>query len=1193
MTDHGTTAASFDVLGPLPRGVAVLEASAGTGKTFTIAALTARFVAEEGVPLDRLLVVTFTRAATSELRERVRERLTSAERLLTDVLDGTPVPASDELAHHLADVAPDEIRIRRDRLSVAVADFDAATITTTHGFCLAALDGLGFVGDVERGSRFTDDVRDLVDQVVGDLYVRRFHERRDDDPDGDWPPVDHAQAHAIATAAIRNPGADVVPDPAVAEPVAAMRARLAARARDELDRRKRDAAVMTYDDLLVRLDDALQGPAGKGVAARLRERYEVVLVDEFQDTDPVQWQIMDRAFAEAPGGTLVLIGDPKQAIYAFRGADVHAYLRAAETATTHATLSTNWRSDGPLLGALEDLFRTAQLGHERIVFRSVDPADDHREPRLRGAPVEAPLRIRLVDRQAVGLHKGCATAEPSRQAIAEDLAREVVGLLESGAEITAPGGAAEGVRPRDVAVLVRRNADAATVQRALQAAGVPAVIGGAGSVFATPAARHWLALLEALEQPSSPVRARALALTPFLDRTVEQVAGDPDETWEAIHDRLHEWSEILRDHGVAALEQRVTVGEHVAERLLGGPAGERELTDLQHVGQELHVATTTEHLGTSALLGWLRRRVAEADDDPDAERSRRLESDAEAVQVLTIHRSKGLEFPIVLCPYLWHPSYIDRAPHPIAFHDPEDGFVRKLDVGCDPVESAVAIEREEHEVRGEDLRLAYVALTRARHQAVVWWAGTSDSKHSPLSRLAFDQAEDGPVPAAGTGVPADDEAAERFGRLFADRPEVVAVERIDHDATPARWSGGGHDRTTLRAARFTRSIDRTWGRSSFSGIVAGSHDAHPVSGGLVGSEVPEGAEGTVDDEPTDDVGPGGTPGAGPGDGVAAATGGTRSDGEGSPAAAGTASKGAVPATAVDRAGPDGDPGPPAAASALDAPSPMADLPAGRHFGTLVHDVFEAADFVAEDADAELRHHVHDAIARRRLDLPDPERLVSSLRGVLDTPLGPLVGDLPLRRLTQRDRLNELTFELPLAGGSRPAGHVRPAAIGALLREHLDEGDPLLPYAARLEDPSLATSLRGYLTGSIDLALRTRGEDGRDRYAVVDFKTNRLGPRDRPATLRDHGPEQLGEAMRDADYALQGLLYLVALHRYLRWRLPDHDPERDIAGLLYLFVRGMRGADTPRVDGTPTGVFAWHAPGALLEAVSDLFDRGGA
>jgi exodeoxyribonuclease V beta subunit len=219
--------------------------------------------------------------------------------------------------------------------------------------------------------------------------------------------------------------------------------------------------------------------------------------------------------------------------------------------------------------------------------------------------------------------------------------------------------------------------------------------------------------------------------------------------------------------------------------------------------------------------------------------------------------------------------------------------------------------------------------------------------------------------------------------------------------------------------------------------------------------------------------------------------------------------------------------------------------------------------------------------------------VSALRGVLDTPLGPLVGDLPLRRLTPRDRLNELTFELPLAGGDRPDGHVQPAAIGGLLREHLGEEDPLFPYAARLEDPSLATSLRGYLTGSIDLALRTRGEDGRDRYAVVDFKTNRLGPRDRPATLRDHGPEQLAEAMRDADYALQGLLYLVALHRYLRWRVADHDPERDIAGLLYLFVRGMRGADTPRVDGTPTGIFAWRAPGALLEAVSDLFDRGGA
>ena len=1199
MSRAADTAASFDVAGPLPEGVAVLEASAGTGKTFTIAALATRFVAEGAATLDELLVVTFTRMATGELRERVRDRMTSAERALAGALRGTPVPPGDVVAVHLADAPDDEVERRRARLAAAIADFDAATITTIHGFCQEALSGLGFVGEVERGCAFTEDVGDLVDQVAGDLYVRRFHRPHGDDPDGEWPPIAWDQARAIAKAAIATPGAELVPTRDDPDPVAAMRVRLAEAARDELERRKRAGSVMTFDDLLVRLDRALRGDGGAQVADRLRGRFRVVLVDEFQDTDPVQWSIMRRAFA-ADGCRLVLIGDPKQAIYAFRGADVHAYLEASETARTHGTLTTNHRSDGPLLEALERVFGRARLGHERIVFRPVAAADHHREPRLVGAPGAAPLQVRLLDRTTSKTRGKTATLDPARDAVAEDLARQVVALLASRAHITQPDGTAEQVRPGDVAVLVRRNADATRVQTALQRVGVPAVVGGAGSVFATASARHWLALLDALEQPGSPTRARAVALSPFLDRTPEQVASADDDDWGPVHDRLHAWAAVLRDHGISALLARATAEERVAERLLSGPDGERELTDLRHIGQQLHVVATAERLGVAALAGWLRRRMDDAEDDAAEDRTRRLESDAEAVQVLTIHRSKGLEFPIVLCPYLWHPSYIDPKVHPIAFHDPDDGHVRKLDVGCDPVVSATAIAREVSEVRGEDLRLAYVALTRARHRAMIWWAGSADSKRSPLHRLVFAQGANGAIPDEGDGVPSDEEAVARFRELAADRPGLIDVEVFAAGSDPVPWDGDAKDAGTLDSARFERAIDRDWGRTSFSAIVDGSRDLPRVAS--------EPEDDGIDDEPTEDVGPSGpesaaTPGSGATPGSAAvATAGSTAAAKSTAAAEPTAaaeSTAARPTTestmgSAVESHPDG-PGVrgPAGEDLLDAPSPMADLPAGRHFGTLVHDVLEAADYAADDLDAELRGHVLDAIARRRLDVGDPERLVAALRGVLETPLGPTVGNTTLRDVGPADRLTELTFELPLAGGAHPSGRLRPAAIGALLREHLADGDPLRPYAERLDDDALDAALRGYLTGSIDLVVRTRGADGRARYVVVDHKTNRLGPRDRVATLRDHGPAALADEMRHADYALQGLLYLVALHRYLRWRVADHDPDRDIAGLLYLFVRGMRGADTPTVGGTPTGVFAWRPPGGLLEALSDLFDRGDA
>jgi exodeoxyribonuclease V beta subunit len=259
-------------------------------------------------------------------------------------------------------------------------------------------------------------------------------------------------------------------------------------------------------------------------------------------------------------------------------------------------------------------------------------------------------------------------------------------------------------------------------------------------------------------------------------------------------------------------------------------------------------------------------------------------------------------------------------------------------------------------------------------------------------------------------------------------------------------------------------------------------------------------------------------------------------------------------------------------------------------GTLVHDVLEAADFAAGDLDAELRAHVDRARAWRSTDAGDPETLVAGLRAVLETPLGPLVDGLRLCDVPRADRLDELTFELPLAGGDRPHGEVTPAAIAAVLTRHLDPGDPLAPYARRLGDPELRHAVRGYLTGSVDLLLRT-ARGGVPRFAIVDYKTNRLGGPDEELTAWHHRPAALASEMQRMHYVLQALLYTVAVHRFLRWRLAGYDPATHLAGVLYLFVRGMTGAATPAVDGVPCGVFSWRPPDALVLALSDLFDRG--
>jgi exodeoxyribonuclease V beta subunit len=1048
----------FDVCGPLPTGVTVLEASAGTGKTWTIAALAARYVAE-GTPLKELLLVTFTRMATGELRDRVRERLVSTEQALDRVLAGEE-PADDPLVRLLAS---EDVARRHDNLARALADFDAATVATIHGFCQEVLGSLGIAADVD--GEFVEDVADLRDEVVDDLYVRRFLREAQ-------PPITREEAGSVARIAVENPVAPIEPGED-AEGRPGMRRRLAHAVRRELAVRKRRAGILTYDDLLTELDEVLSGDEGEAIARRMRARWKVVLVDEFQDTDPVQWSIMRRAFGT---GTLVLIGDPKQAIYAFRGADVYAYLDARRTAAAHATLDVNRRSDQGLIDAYDALFAGARLGHEGIVYRTVKAAS--RRPGMPGVP----LRIRVVARGDVRrTARGYAELASAREHVAKDVAADLVRMLSDNT-----------VEPRDVAVLVQTNRNAARIRDALDVAGIPAVINGAGSVFGTPEADQWLRLLDALERPTSEPRARSAALTPFLGWSAEQVAGADPEAWEDVHRRLHDWARVLRQQGVASLTETITLTEGLPERVLTAAGGERRLTDLRHVGELLHAAATGEQLGTTALAAWLRRRIAEAGRDTgDEDRSRRLESDADAVQVLTVHRSKGLEFPIVYYPDLWEPGFIPDG-EPVTFHD--EWGVRTIDVGLEGPDFRRHREQHVVEQRGEDLRIAYVALTRARHQAVMWWAPSYGSRNSSLGRLLFARGADGTVPAAGRGTPADDEAWQRFETLAAAAPGRIEVER-SMVGLPFPWPGRPRAAAELDVAAFERELDLRWRRTSFTDLTAGAHEPR------VGSE-PE--EPVVEDEPE---------------------------------------------------------GPAATAGEL----PLASMPAGAEIGTFVHRVLEATDFAAADLTAELAGRIAEVQERRRVEIGDPAAVAAGLRAAIETPLGGLLDALRLRDVARADRLDELDFELPLVGGDDPSGELALEALDA-------SGLPL-----RVSDPLLRRGVRGYLAGSIDLVVRAGG-----RFAVIDYKTNWLGVPGEPLTANHYRPAALAAEMERSHYGLQALLYLVALHRYLRWRLPGYDPDRHLAGVGYLFLRGMTG------DG---GVFVWKPPGAVVERLSDVLERG--
>ncbi|MEZ0339929.1 exodeoxyribonuclease V subunit beta [Mycobacterium sp. pV006] len=1096
---------AFDLLGPLPtpNSTTVLEASAGTGKTFALAGLVTRYLAEGAATLDQMLLITFGRAASQELRERVRGQIVHALAAFAD-----PAAVGDNaLVAQLVAGTEEDRDARRRRLRDALAGFDAATIATTHQFCQLVLKSLGVAGDSDAGVRLVDSLDDLTTEIVDDLYLAHFGNQADN------PVLTRDQALSLAREVVNNAGTELRPRDPEQGTEPEVRVTFATEVCAELERRKRRLGILHYDDLLSRLANALRdndSPARD----RMHRRWPIVMVDEFQDTDPVQWQVIDRAFSGR--STVILIGDPKQAIYAFRGGDIVTYLHAAERAGDRRTLATNWRSDSALVDALQVVLRDAELGDPRIVVRPIEA--HHRGHRLQGAPRNDPFRLRVVTREALRTRpEQVIPIDRLRRHIGADLAADIAALLAGGATF-----GADPLQARHIAVIVETHKDARACFDALADAGIPAVYTGDSDVFDSKAADDWLCLLEAFDQPHRSGLVRAAATTMFFGETAETLAAQGDALTDRITQRLREWADHARERGVAAVFEAAQLAG-MSRRVLSWHDGDRHMTDLAHITQVLHDVAHREHLGLSALRDWLRTQRDEGTAAP--ERRRRLDSDAAAVQIMTVWAAKGLQFPVVYLPFAFNRNIQTR--DVVLYHEDD---IRCLHIGGQdsPDFNAVAALGR-REAASDDVRLTYVALTRAQSQVVAWWAPSFDEPNGGLSRLLRGRRPgETLVPDRCVPPKIDDADAMAALRAWADLGGPVLEESVIAPPAavdpPALPDG-------LRTRHFHRHIDTTWRRTSYSGLLRAS-EASAQPG--VSSE-PEIVE--LDDETVD-----------------------------------------VPLTEL--AGADAT-----------VPSPMADLPMGAKFGTLVHAVLETTDPTAADLAAELETQVREHSVWWPVDVP-AEQLAAALVPLHDTPLGPLAPGSTLRQIGLPDRLRELDFEFPLAGGDRRdrATRVTVADIGRLFAEHVPADDVLAGYAARLRSGALAEqSLRGYLTGSVDAVLRLPDR----RFVVVDFKTNWLGEPGGALTAADYTMPRMVEAMMHSDYPLQALLYSVVLHRFLRWRLPGYRPDDHLGGVLYLFLRGMCGPDTPVVDGHPCGVFSWRPPVSLVTAVSDTLAGGSA
>lgn len=897
----------------------------------------------------------------------------------------------------------------------------------------------------------------------------------------------------------------------------------------ELARRLQQRAELGFDDLLTQLDQALAGPHGERLAAQLREEFPVALIDEFQDTDPVQYRIFDRIYRvgdNAPETALIMIGDPKQAIYSFRGADIHTYLAAREaTGGRHYTLTRNYRSTQGVVQACNRLFGFAE-GQPRGAFRFLEAGHNP----LPFTPVSAqgrPDRLYLDGRESAPMTcwtlagDNLALGEYVRQAAAH-AASELVRWLQAAqrgrAGFGTDGDIQQPLRPADIAILVRTGKEAAAMREALAARCINSVyLSDRESLFEQPETRDALHWLRACAAPGDEGLVRAALGTNTLALPLPQLATlqDDEMAWEQAMQQFHELHQCWRRQGVLAMLRRLMEAFGLPARLLATARGERILTNLLHLAEWLQQAAAGLD-GEQALLRHLAEHLGQAQE----EHILRLESDAELVKIITIHKSKGLEYPLVLLPFICSWRSIDGSTNPVPYR--AHGELLFEASGKQQFEEAWLSADDDR--LSEDMRLLYVATTRARHALWLTVAAVTsgNAKKPQLHKAALGYALGGGAHFAdGNAVV----AALAQLRDHGDEIAIAAAPAIGADRYASR------DDVALEPARPAPALALPrWWIASYSALRFGAR----------GEEA--GAEGTDPAEP----------------------------GAGSAWASPDTPAQAQALEEADAA-PAGAPGPDLGRGLLHG------LPRGSYYGTFLHGILEwAADqswrdeqgcwlrgYAAVAASEDLRR---DMLARR-----------CRLRGLQGwaEPLNEWLGEF-LATPWQLAGLPDVSgrgTELTLAALAPDRMQVEMEfwleSRGVDLRE-LDRQVTRHTLAGAPRPQVEPGTLNGLLKGFIDLALEHEG-----RYYLVDWKSNWLGPGDEA-----YHAAAIRETMLEKRYDLQYVLYLLALHRQLSARLPGYDYDRHVGGAIYVFLRGSRSPGQ--------GLFTDKPPRILIEQLDRLF-----
>lgn len=1168
-------AESLDPLRLPLTGERLIEASAGTGKTFTIAALYLRLLLGLGgsaafprpLTVEELLVVTFTEAATEELRGRIRSNI--HELRIACLRETTDNPLYARLLDEIADKEQ-----AAKWLLLAERQMDEAAVFTIHGFCQRMLSLNAFESGMLFEQQLIEDESLLRYQACADFWRRHCYPLsrdiaqvifetwkgpqallRDIDrylqgeapvikappPDDETLASRHEQILArinqikqqwrnvvdeldglLETSGIdrrkfnrgnqgkwiekisawaqeetqsyqlpdalekfsqrflqeRTKAGGVTPqhplfvaiDELLDQPLTLrdlVITRALAEIRTAVAEEKRRRGELGFDDMLSRLDAALRSESGDALATAIRTRFPVAMIDEFQDTDPQQYRIFRRIWQHQAETALLLIGDPKQAIYAFRGADIFTYMKARGEVSAHYTLDTNWRSAPGMVNSVNTLFSQMDdaFMFREIPFSPVKSADKNQSLRfvLHGETQPA-MTMWLMEGESCGVGD-------YQNYMAQVCATQIRDWLKAGhsgdAQLVS-GKTSRPVRASDISVLVRSRQEAALVRDALTQLAIPSVyLSNRDSVFETLEAQELLWVLQAVMTPERENTLRSALATSMMGLNAQDIEAlnNDENAWDAVVEEFAGYRQIWHKRGVMPMLRALMTTRQIAENLLATAGGERRLTDILHISELLQEAGSqleSEH----ALVRWLSQHILEPDSNASSQQLR-LESDKHLVKIVTIHKSKGLEYPLVWLPFITNFRVQDRA-----FYHDRSSFEAVLDLS----DARESVELAEAERLAEDLRLLYVALTRSVWHCSLGVAplvrrrgdkkGDTDVHQSALGRLVQ---KGEPMDAAGLRGAIEALCCDDIACLTPNQPDGE------------RWQVAQAASGELSARMLQRTPGDSWRVTSYSGL---QQRGHGIAQDL------------------------------------------------------------IPRLDIDAAGV----GEVIAESGLTPHQ----FPRGASPGTFLHSLFEDLDFTQPV----YPHWVEEKLALGGYEAHWEPVLTQWLNAVLQAPLNET--GVSLSQLSAREKQVEMEFYLPI---SQP---LMASRLDALIRQYdpLSAGCPALDFM----------QVRGMLKGFIDLVFRHQG-----RYYLLDYKSNWLGEDSAAYTQ-----QAMASAMQAHRYDLQYQLYTLALHRYLRHRIADYDYDRHFGGVIYLFLRGVDGDDPQQ------GIYATRPERELIALMDEMF-----